>query len=120
MDAPADQHVNPSKAERTYSIALGVLTGFNIFGIISLNAVMNRHGMDDSGRAGLSLARNMDVCFIVLSIAAILVRFAPAAPRKWFSTVLNILLLLIFPFGTAIGIYGLRKLDKADDPSPAS
>jgi hypothetical protein len=66
MSTPTDTSKSMSKAERTYTVALGVLAGLYVIGIVSLTTLMNRPDFDIRGRFAFSLTRNMEVCFVVL------------------------------------------------------
>jgi Ca2+/Na+ antiporter len=88
-----------------------------LLGILSLTGMMNRPGIDAQGRWALGVARNMNVCIMLFCVAILVVRKTLPAQRKWITRVLNILLLISFPIGTAIAIYGLLKADKNADSS---
>jgi hypothetical protein len=45
-------------------------------------------------------------------VLIVLIRIFAPQKRKWPTLALNIILLVMFPFGTILGIYGLRKVDK--------
>lgn len=104
-----------SNPNQQYSIAVAVYAGLCFMGIVSLTGFMDRPGMDAHGRWAIGLARNMNVCILLLCVAILLVRKTLPAQKKWLTQVFNVLLLLSFPIGTAIAIYGLLKVDKNAD-----
>jgi len=53
---------------------------------------------------------------MAIAVTLALRAWAPAAGRTA-TVALNLLLLLLFPFGTAVGIYGLWKADKTSPPA---
>ena len=57
-------------------------------------------------------------------IATLIIRWRWPEIGRIVTKALNLFLLLFFPFGTAVGVYGLRKVDKDNQltptPSPSS
>ncbi len=51
---------------------------------------------------------------VTLILRGVAPRVAPAATMA-----MNIVLLIVFPFGTALGIYGLLRVDKGGPPARA-
>jgi uncharacterized membrane protein YqjE len=54
----------------------------------------------------------IEAIYLLLLLVVLLVRLICPAYRRWPTLGVNILLLVFFPFGTALGIYGLWKVDK--------
>ncbi len=98
--------------DRIYTTILAAFSGFVLFGLISLTTLMNRPGIDERGRWALSLARNMEACFLVAALIILIVRIKFPEKRKWITLVFNIIMLAFFPFGTALSIYAFLKVDK--------
>jgi Na+-driven multidrug efflux pump len=52
------------------------------------------------------------VLLVLFAAAVLLIRIATPAYRKWVTLALNIVMLFLFPIGTALAIYGFLKVDK--------
>jgi uncharacterized membrane protein YqjE len=53
------------------------------------------------------------VCFWLFVVGVLVIRIVLPAYRKWPTVALNVVMLMMIPFGTALGIYGLWKVDKS-------
>lgn len=60
----------------------------------------------------MNLGAYVAICYFVASVTVLVVRIWFPAKRRWVTLALNIALLLYAPFGTAIGAYGLFRVDK--------
>jgi hypothetical protein len=57
-------------------------------------------------------------CYVVLIALALVLRWALPASRRVFTIALSVVLLLYVPLGTALGIYGLWKVDRPPRAEP--
>jgi hypothetical protein len=60
------------------------------------------------------------VCLSLFAAGVLVIRLALPAYRKWLTVALNIVLLMLVPFGTALAVYGLWKADRISIPSTQS
>ena len=107
-ESPSARH------NRIYTVLMIVQAVFLGFGMISTTFMLGNPAVSPESRRVFQ----MILSFYAVLIAAIIVtlilrRTAPSAGRIA-TMALNIILLLVFPFGTALGIYGLMKVDKDD------
>jgi succinate dehydrogenase hydrophobic anchor subunit len=101
-----------SRANRNYTIALMVFAFFCLIGSGQFIFMRRSPQVNDSTRGFFELISFMYGCYALAIVATLLARvFAPAAGRLM-TKALNIVLLILFPFGTILGIYGMRKVDK--------
>jgi hypothetical protein len=98
--------------DRIYTIILAVMSGLLVLSVIVQASMVNAPGLDEKGRWAMTMARNAEAFFLAMCVAVLIVRVFFPVHRKWVTLVFNILILLWVPFGTAFGIYGLRKVDK--------
>jgi hypothetical protein len=49
---------------------------------------------------------------LLFEVGVLVIRLAFPAHRKWPTVALNIVMLMLVPLGTALGIYGLWKVDR--------
>ena len=101
-------------ADRTYAILLVVLAVLYGMSTISVAMIGQMPGMDATGRWVMRFSAACCGFFVVLILATLVVR---AKTRSngclvW-TKAFNIFLLLAFPLGTAVGVYGLLKVDRA-------
>lgn len=54
----------------------------------------------------------INVCYFLFEVSILILRVGFPANRKWPTIAQNIVLLLSFPLGTVLGVYGLWKVDK--------
>src|SRR4051812_46830929 len=101
-----------SNHDHVYTTILGVLAFFVVIGMVTLNALRNRPGIDPDAKAALLLPLSVEGCFLAAVVLILAIRLVFPPHRRWPTLGLNIALLLFFPLGTALGIYGLMKVDK--------
>jgi hypothetical protein len=93
-----------SKHDRIYTILLMVMC----FGwLLSIGVLANA-----KPGPSIRLILFINACLLGASVLTLLLRFKKPALGKVATKALNIVLLAGFPIGTALGIYGLWKVDK--------
>jgi hypothetical protein len=99
--------------DRIYNTVLAVGCGCAIFAIVT-NIVLTTAPFikDENQRFSLIMATSTEVVWLLMTASVLLVRILLPAKRKWITKVYNIVSLFLFPIGTVIGIYGLRKVDR--------
>jgi hypothetical protein len=101
-----------TRPNRAYTIALLVFGFFLIVGAVEMALLRVASTTDASVRWVFQFVVFIESLYAAAIAVTIALRaWAPSVGRTA-TTALNIVLLAAFPFGTAIGIYGLWKVDK--------
>jgi hypothetical protein len=98
--------------DQIYTTLLGVVCVLVLLGIVSVHFISKLSTMTPDVRAILMMEAGIEAIYLLFLLAVLLVRLIYPSYRRWPTLGVNILLLLFFPFGTALGIYGLWKVDK--------
>ena len=108
-----------ARHNRIYTALLIALALFCGLGMISLFAMSRSPTMAPESRWMFQMLVGIYALLIAAMVATLILRgVAPRAGRVA-TMALNILLLIVFPFGTALGIYGLWKVDRGVPPAGA-
>jgi len=106
-----------SRPDRTYAILLIVLAliyGSGILTSLFIPQIPATPPMDPSVKWAFRLSAAIGAFLVALIVATLIVRSVTRNNGCLIWTkAFNIFLLLVFPLGTAVGIYGLWKVDKA-------
>lgn len=113
MNEPVPTQPARSVHDVLYTVLLGVVAFFQLVGVVTLWAVSQRPGITDESRTTLHAIIGIELCFLFFDVGILILRIALPAYRKWPTLALNIVLLMVFPFGTALSIYGFWKVDKS-------
>jgi hypothetical protein len=97
-----------------YSVLLGVTTFFSLVSALEMWFLAYRAPISAESRWAMQLIFCMMLLLTVVQGSVLLVRIFMPARRKWVTVTLNIILLFAVPWGTALGIYGLWKVDKGE------
>ena len=111
------QQVSETRAnhDTIYSVLLAVVTFFQLMSTTMMGFMTMRPGLPAESAWVLRLVFVVELFPLLLEVVVLIIRIAFPAYRKWPTVVLNIVLLPWLPFGTALGIYGLWKVDKLRD-----
>jgi uncharacterized membrane protein YqjE len=101
-----------STHDQIYTVLLGVVTFFCLIAVIEMGFLAHRPGQDPTSSWVFWMVCFIYMAFILFAGTVLLIRIVWPAYRKWATMAVNIVLLVVFPFGTALGIYGLWKVDK--------
>ena len=108
----------PSRHNRAYTVILLILGFISI--MVACEMLFLSYWLPNSDPSANWVFQFIALVYgiYILAIAATLAlrAWAPAAGRPA-NLALNILLLPVFPFGTAVGVYGLWKVDKDKPPT---
>jgi len=63
-------------------------------------------------KATLLIPLAVEGCFLIAMVVVLVIRIGFPTCRRWPTLGLNIVLLIMFPVGTALGVFGLMKVDK--------
>jgi hypothetical protein len=101
-----------SAHDHIYSTLLGVLGFLFILGMVSLIAVRHMAQARGEPADALLIPIGTEGCLTAAIAVVLFIRVVFPAYRRWPTLGLNIILLVFVPVGTALGIYGLWKVDK--------
>jgi len=114
MQSPPLDYAPPlnNKANRRYTIALLVLAFMSLIGVGEFVLLGSAGKFNNDARWAFQFCAYIYAIYaMAIAITLILRAYNPYVGRIA-TTALNIVLLPMFPFGTIVGIYGLRKVDK--------
>lgn len=100
-----------SRHDTIYSVLLGVLAFFLALATVEMAFLAANLSKPETGWV-LWMVFSIELLLTATIALTLLVRIVWPDNRKWLTLATNIILLLLFPFGTALGIYGLWKVDK--------
>ena len=101
------------KQNQAYLVALIIFVFWMLFGSAVRFLMMNSlEDPADSLSLAIQVVIVLDLLYAAFSGAVIIARFKQHAYARTLTRALNILLLFNVPFGTALGLFGLIKVDK--------
>jgi hypothetical protein len=103
-----------SKHDTIYTALLGVTSFFSLIGAIEMWFLAYRTPLAPESRWAIQFVFCLMLLLTTIQAAVLLIRIFLPARRKWVTVTLNIILLAAVPWGTALGIYGLWKVDKGE------
>jgi len=98
---------------RTYTALLIALALLDSMGIITMLFLTNSPSSPPESRWILQMVAAINAVLVLAIVATLILRSALPKAGRIATTALNIVLLFSFPLGTALGIYGLMKVDRA-------
>jgi hypothetical protein len=102
-------------ANRNYNIAmivLALLYGLGALPIMLMTAMPMNPAMNQTGKWAMNFSAAMSGLVDLLIVVTLILRATTQDFGRLWTKAVNIFLLICFPFGTAVGIYGLWKVDK--------
>lgn len=102
--------VRRSRHDTVYTALLGAMAFFIL--IATGEMFFLRRRINPDAAWVFSLVGFIYASLLLFMIAVLAIRIAWPAQRKWVTVTLNVILLVLIPFGTVLGIYGLWKVDK--------
>ena len=96
-----------SKIDSIYSALLAVLAFFQLIAAIMYIWVAHMPGIDHNFIWAMYFGVSINLLYFLFEAAVLIIRIRMPQKRKWPTFALNIAILLAFPFGTALGIWGL-------------
>jgi hypothetical protein len=107
----------PPRSHGPVFTALLIVVGLLCFLIIGQFFIMRKTGMfPDQPPFVFYYIIFMQSLFLFAIVLAIVLRASFPSLRRTITIAVSIFLLLHFPFGTAVGIYGLSKVDRSPRP----
>jgi hypothetical protein len=101
-----------SRHDNIYTVLLGVIALKTVFSIIQLGSLRSRSPFVANERVKLLWAIVVVGVWLLVVLAVLLIRIIFPAYRRWPTLGLNLIFLLLAPWGTALAIYGFWKVDK--------
>ena len=101
------------RSNRIYTIALLVLGFFFVIAAAEFLLLQRSPAFPASSRWAFQFCAFAYALYAAAIIVTLILRSRTTTIGRIATTALNIVLLPLIPFGTIIGIYGLRKVDKA-------
>jgi hypothetical protein len=108
--SPAISSEPLSRADTIYTALLGVLAFFQLVGVLTYWWVAHLPNMQRTAVLIMYLSATINAAYLAFELLVLIIRLRAPARRKWPTFALNIAILLVFPFGTALGIWGLLKI----------
>src|SRR4051812_12309142 len=93
--------------DTVYTVVLGVLAFLQLIAILTLWWATHLPNKATEATWAIHLVISIQLCFLIFEVTVLLIRILAPKYRKWVTVTLNIILLLSFPVGTIVGVYGL-------------
>lgn len=107
-----------SKHDTIYNALLGALGFLLLLSGASMLAFSGNPNLPADGRWVFRMSVVVAWMYALAAAVTLVVRFKAPAARRPVTMAMNIVLLIYFPLGTALGIYGLWKADRSRPPPP--
>lgn len=103
--------------DHIYTTLLGVTAFLLIIGMSTIAWLRMQPRTVSEAKSALLLPLFVEGCYLAAVVGVLLIRIFATSIRRWPTFGLNLILLLFFPFGTILAIYGLLKVDKKLPPT---
>jgi hypothetical protein len=114
--AASPDESSAARHDRVYTVLLIVLAFLCGLGMISIGFMSRNPKLAPESRWVFQMTACIYAALLAAMVVTLILRgVAPRAGRTA-TMALNIILLIVFPLGTALGIYGLIKVDKDRQP----
>src|SRR4051794_35561392 len=110
--APPPVESATARHNRIYTALLLAFALFCVLGMISLFVISRSPTMPPESRRSLQMIDGIYGVLVAAMAATLILRGVAPRAGRIATMALNVVLLIVFPFGTALGIYGLLKVDK--------
>jgi hypothetical protein len=108
-----------NRHNRIYTVLLIVLAFFYGVSIISMTFMSRSPTVAPESRWVFQMTACINAAFVAAMIATLVLRAVAPGAGCVATKALNIIMLVLIPFGTALGIYGLLKVDRDGQPARA-
>ena len=88
-------------------------------GIISMAFMSRSPTLPEQSRWVFQMTAWINAALVAAMVVTLILRGVAPGAGRIATKALNIVLLIAIPFGTALGIYGLMKVDKETEPAGA-
>jgi hypothetical protein len=85
----------------------------------SLLSMTHNPNLPPESKWAFQMSASIALCYAALLVVSMILRWAFPASRRVFTIAISVALLAYIPFGTALGIYGLWKVDRTPPPESA-
>lgn len=110
LDYQSPSQSTTTNHDHVYSTLVGVFGFFMLLSILCLLFVKRQ--IPPAQTAGIMLCLGFEAAYFIAAVGVLAIRLLFPAQRRWPTLFMNIVLLPAFPLGTALGVYGLWKVDK--------
>jgi hypothetical protein len=110
-ESPSARH------NRIYTTLLIVLAAFFSLGMIGMFFMSRNPAVPAESRWVFQMSLCIYAALVAGMVVILILRGTAPGAGRIATKALNIVLLVVFPFGTALGIYGLMKVDKDGPPA---
>jgi hypothetical protein len=117
--APPPVESTTARHNRIYTALLIALAVFCALGMVSIFSLSRSPTMPPESRSTFQMIIWIYAVLIAAMVATLILRGVAPPAGRIATMALNVILLIVFPFGTALGIYGLLKVDKVSPPGGA-
>src|SRR3954465_8711367 len=97
---------------RTYTVALIVMAFLYGLGVITMAFMSRSSTLPERSQWVFQMTAWMNGAFTAAMVTTLILRGVAPDAGRIATNALNIILLISFPLGTVLGIYGLLKVDK--------
>ena len=105
-----------SSHDNIYTVLLGAVAFFVLIVLIDFLFIIRGRANGPDPIWPLQMVFFTYLAFFLFAAVVLLIRIVWPMHRKWVTLALNIVFLLLFPFGTALAVYGFWKVDKTLPP----
>jgi uncharacterized membrane protein YhdT len=118
MDQPMNDIKAPSnKHNMVYTALLIAMAFFYSLGAMSMWFISHSPEFPTEARWAFEFTVYAELMYVVAMVVTLILRGVAPGAGHFATLVLNIILLPLIPLGTALGIYGLWKVDKVRPPT---
>jgi hypothetical protein len=107
-----DRDMSANRHNRIYTILLIVSAFLLLTSIITMLSMTRMPGIAPDAQWVFEMTACSEAAYLAAIVITLILRGKSPAAGRIATTALNIVLLVLFPLGTALGIYGLMKVDK--------
>ena len=106
-----------TKHNRIYTILLTVLAFLYVISLITMFSMSQSPTVRPESRWVFVMTGWIEAAYVAAMLVTLILRGTAPAAGRIATKALNIIMLILIPFGTALGIYGLMKGDKEGQPA---
>jgi hypothetical protein len=120
IDYQQPDAARPTTHDHIYTSLLAALAFLLMIGIGTLIWMRQLPRTSTESKAALLLPMIVESFYLAAIVLVLFIRIVAPKTRRWPTFTLNIVLFLFFPLGTALAVYGLRRIDKNLKPMPTA
>jgi hypothetical protein len=106
--------------DRTYTVLLIVLAFFDVTSLVTMTSMIQSPAVKPESRWVFVMTAWIEGVYLAAMVVTLVLRGTAPGAGRIATKALNVVMLALIPFGTALGIYGLLKVDKEVDAAGTS